>query len=332
MADGESVARLASGPVGHGYQMQVGESLEDKDDFMNVLVSIFGGAFLLSIVLGTLAGWFMARQALRGVEEVSCAAIDVAHGKLDRRVEVTTKGEEIERLVDTFNTMVERLRGLISGMREMTDNIAHDLRSPLARIRIGAEQALSSAVTIEDHEKAQVSTLEECDRLLHMINTTLDVAETEVGAAELEWQETDLSRIVLDACELYEPLAEDKGISIDHEVEPGCRIEGNIPYLQRMLGNLLDNALKYTRPKGRVGVKLKKNGKDIQIKVSDTGVGIEPEAQQRVFDRFYRCDQSRSEPGCGLGLPLPAHMAAILPCAVKRKREQYLLWFCPIAR
>lgn len=309
MADEGESAVTASGPLGGGIQMLVGEALEDKNDFMEVLVKLFAGIFPLLISLGAFAGWIMAKQALRGVEAVSRAAIDVANGKLDRRVVVSAKGEEIQRLVQTFNTMVDRLRSLISGMRGMTDNIAHDLRSPLGRIRAGAEQALSSAVTLEDHKKSAVNTLEECDRLLHMINTTLDVAETEAGAVDLDKQETDISQIVLDACELYEPVAEDKGIRITHKIEPGCRVLGNISYLQRMLGNLLENSLKYTRKQGEIDIKLERQGREVLIKVADTGVGIEADDQLRVFDRFFRCDASRTEPGCGLGLSLARAIA-----------------------
>lgn len=309
MADEGESAVTASGPLGGGIQMLVGEALEDKNDFMEVLVKLFAGIFPLLISLGAFAGWIMAKQALRGVEAVSRAAIDVANGKLDRRVVVSAKGEEIQRLVQTFNTMVDRLRSLISGMRGMTDNIAHDLRSPLGRIRAGAEQALSSAVTLEDHKKSAVNTLEECDRLLHMINTTLDVAETEAGAVDLDKQETDISQIVLDACELYEPVAEDKGIRITHKIELGCRVLGNISYLQRMLGNLLENSLKYTRKQGEIDIKLERQGREVLIKVADTGVGIEADDQLRVFDRFFRCDASRTEPGCGLGLSLARAIA-----------------------
>jgi len=309
MAEGDEYASIVSGPLGDGFQLQVGESLEEKNDFMGLLLGIFGGTFLLSIPLGTFAGWFMAKRAMRGIEAVSQAAIDVAQGRLDRQVEVRPHGEEIHRLVDTFNVMVGRLNHLVSGMREMTDNIAHDLRSPLGRIRAEAEQALSSAESVDDHKKAEVGILEECDRLLHMINTTLDVAETEAGVLDLDKHETDISLILHDACELFEPLAEDKGIEMTCRIESDCRVTGNNSYLQRMLANLLDNALKYTKPDGRVGIKLEKDGGKILINVSDTGAGIEEDDQKRVFDRFFRCDTSRSESGCGLGLSLARAIA-----------------------
>lgn len=308
-AQGEHDARIISGFIGAGIILQIGESMEDKEEFMEMLLNIFATTFIVVIGLAALAGWFMARQALRGVEEVSRAAVDVANGTLDRRVSVKAKSEEIERLVATFNVMVDRIRGLILGMREMTDNIAHDLRSPLARIRANAEMALSRAKTMDEHKTAQADTLEECDRLLQMINTTLDVAEAEVGAAEFAKEDVDISKIVHDACELFEPIAEDKEIELSVALETNCRINGHTQYLQRMLANLLDNALKYTQPKGTVGVELSSDKRAVSISIRDTGVGIGQADQSRIFDRFFRCDQSRSLPGCGLGLSLARAVA-----------------------
>lgn len=134
-------------------------------------------------------------------------------------------------------------------------------------------------------------------------------AKTDALISDLNTQETDLSKIVLDACELFEPLADNKGIDISHSIEPHCVINGNTSNLQRMFGNLLENALKYTRQRGKVEINLQRQGKDIFIQVSDNGIGIEPADQIRVFDRFFRCDISRSEAGCGLGLSLARAIA-----------------------
>lgn len=309
MADGEDAARVIVAPIGDGLTMQIGESMEKKNEFMESLITVFLVAFLLSILAGVITGLAMSRKALAGIDEVSRAAIDVAEGKLDRRVDVQSQDREVRDLVDAFNNMVERIRRLIFGMREMTDNIAHDLRSPLGRIRAGAEQALVNDSSLEDFQKASVETLEECDRLLHMINSTLDVAEAEMGISDMEMQDTDLSQMVLDACELFEPLAEGKEIELNHHIPIGCRIVANTAYLQRLLGNLLENAIKYTPPEGKVTVDLESRDHEIYIKVIDTGAGIAPGDQARIFDRFYRCDTSRSEPGCGLGLSLARAIA-----------------------
>lgn len=296
------MTRSVSGWIAPGLRIQTGESMEERDEFMGLLVQMFAATFFIVLLLSMLVGWFMARKALRGVEEVSQAAEDVANGELDRKVMIRNRGKEIDRLVVTFNVMINRIQALITGMREMTDNIAHDMRSPLARIRTNAESALYHARTLEDYRSAAVDTLEECDRLLQMVNTTLDVAEAEAGIADLEKVDIDASAMVADACELFEPMAEDLHIVLAHEIEPGVRVQGNLPQLQRMFANLLDNALKYSPSGGRAVVSLTSDETRVVITISDTGAGIPEEEQPHIFERYYRCDQSRSKPGFGLGL------------------------------
>lgn len=300
--DDEHKTRVVSAQIGTDVFLQVGEAMEDKEEFMGLLMDIFAATFLAVLLLAAGVGWFMARKALLGVEEVSLAAEDVAKGSLDRKVRVKERGEEIDRLVATFNMMVEKISTLVSGMREMTDNIAHDMRSPLARIRSNSEMALYSAKTVEDYRVSSAETLEECDRLLEMINTTLDVAEAEAGIAEIDKKEVDISLTVQDACELFEPVAENKDIQLSPRLEPNHCVLGNMQHLQRMLANLLDNALKYTPVKGSVEIAVSRENDLVSIAVSDTGIGISESEQQHIFERFFRCDQSRSMPGFGLGL------------------------------
>lgn len=300
--DHEYGSRVVYGLIAPGVIIHIGESMEGKEQFMELLFKVFAGTFLVVVLLAALVGWFMARQALSGVDEVSRAAVDVANGTLDRQVCVKARGTEIERLVATFNVMVKRIRGLIFGMREMTDNIAHDMRSPLARIRANSELALSSATTLDEYKASAADTLEECDRLLQMINTTLDVAEAEAGAARLVKDKVNISQIVRDACELFEPIAEDRDIELSLEIEPECQVQGNTQYLQRMVANLLDNALKYTPPPGKVDVAMAAGDGHVSIAIRDTGIGISEADQPHIWERFFRCDHSRSQPGFGLGL------------------------------
>lgn len=302
LVEDDQNSKYISGFIGKGIILQVGESLEEKEEIMELLSKIFLLTFVVLIGPAALIGRFMAKKSLQGVEAVSQATMDVANGTLNRYVSVKERGEEIERLVVTFNLMVDRIRKLIFGMREMTDNIAHDLRSPLARIRVNAEAALSSAKTIEEHQASAADTIEECDRLLRLINATLDVAEVEAGAAELVKEDVNLCEIIQDACELFEPLAEDKEIKLLAQLGSDCHIKGNTPYLQRMLANLLDNALKCTQPNGAVDVSLSTNNNIYLISVKDTGPGITYADQTRIFNRFFRCDKSRSQDGCGMGL------------------------------
>ena len=301
--------RIAYGRIAPGAVLEIGESTEEKEEFMEFLFQVFATTFCVVILLAAGVGWFMAKRALRGVEEVSRAAMDVANGTLDRKVSVKTEGAEIERLVSTFNMMVERIRRLILGMREMTDNIAHDMRSPLARIRANSELTLFHAKTLDEYKESATDTLEECDRLLQMINTTLDVAEAEVGAADFIREDIDISELVKDAFELFEAVAENKDIELSLKLAPDCRVQGNARYLQRLLANLLDNALKFTPPKGRIELAVSSKHGTVSASVRDTGVGIADADQPHIFERFFRCDQSRSQPGFGLGLSLARAVA-----------------------
>lgn len=302
IAHGDHKARIISAQLDGNTVIQIGNSTEDADEFMSLILNIFIATYLIVTIIASLAGWYIAKRSLAGVEAVSNAAIDVANGSLDRRVDIIPQSEEVHRLVETFNMMLDRIRELIIGMREMADNIAHDLRSPLARIRANAEGALASDTTLDEHRAAATDTIEECDRLLQLINTALDVSEAEVGISDIRREQVNLSDLVNDAYELFEPIAEDKHIKFYMSVQPGCHLTGHTQYLQRMLSNFLDNALKYTPPKGRVGLELISDNVTASITIHDTGIGIENDIQEKIFDRFYRCDESRAAGGNGLGL------------------------------
>jgi len=282
--------------------LYTGESTEDIQDIMTLLSSVFISMFLMVTPIAFIIGWFTAGHAVKGITEVSRIASEIEKGKLDRRVSVSAQGDEIIQLVNTFNAMLDRIKVLIFEMKEMTDNIAHDLRSPLARIRVISESVLSDNNTPKEFKSSASDTIEECDRLLQMINSILDVAEVEADTFQISKQKVNISQLVQDACELFEEMAEQKRIKLIFRLENNCYIYGNIQNLQRMLANLLDNAIKYTLANGQVEVVLTCSKQNIEIMVMDTGMGIPKNDQTRVFDRFFRCDQSRTHDGCGLGL------------------------------
>jgi heavy metal sensor kinase len=256
------------------------------------------------MVFAGLLGWFMARRALRDVEEVTRTARAISASDLEQRVPVKGQTEEIERLATTFNEMLDRIQALITETKEMTENIAHDLRSPITRIRGMAEMALTTGKAIEEYESAAASTVEDCDRLLEMINTMLYISQTEATTGKLPTEEVDMSGVVRDACELFQPVAEDKGVKLVVEIDVDLRLRGVLQGLQRMLANLIDNALNYTPAPGTVTVSVSRDEKGGIIAIRDTGVGISPDELPHIFRRFYRCDRSRTMPGTGLGLTL----------------------------
>ncbi|HNP52831.1 MAG TPA: HAMP domain-containing protein, partial [Nitrosomonas nitrosa] len=257
--------------IGPDAVLQMGESLEDNADFMGTLLQGFLMMCAVVLLLGGPIGWFMAKRALRGVQEITTAASAITGDALEERVSVRSRGDELDSLAHAFNAMLDRIQALIIGMREMTDNLAHDLRSPVGRIRAAAEMALTNGGSRPDVETIAATTAEECDRLLEMINTTLDIAEAESGAAELKIVDIDAVELVNDAVELFQPVAEDKKIILSADLPKQSRIQGDLQRLQRAVACLLDNALKYTATGGRIALRLSNEHKQIKLAIKDTG-------------------------------------------------------------
>jgi signal transduction histidine kinase len=222
---------------------------------------------------------------------------------------VKIKGDEIDQLAITFNQMLDRIQALLTEIKEMSDNMAHDLRSPITRIRGIAEVTLTTGKSLSEYEAMAASTIEECDRLLDMINTMLMISKAEAGVDHLTREEVNLTEVVQGACRLFEPTAEDKGIALSCHLPDESRLLGDMQMIQRMLSNLLDNAIKYTPPGGSVSVSVSENDGQVLVCVQDTGIGISPKDLPHIFERFYRCDESRSQTGIGLGLSLARAIA-----------------------
>jgi len=302
-------ARILYAIIGPDTLLQIGFSLKESTQFLAGLKNIFITATPILLVFAALIGWFMSRSALLGVEEVTRTAGDISKGALGQRVHVKAKGEEIERLATTFNYMLDHIEALITGMRELTDNIAHDLRSPITRIRGINETALSTGKSMNERNTMAANTIKECDRLLEMLNTMLDISEAEAGASKLEMEKTDIAELASDACELFQPSAEEKMVTLISETFDNAFVYGDIKSIQRMVINLLDNALKYTLSGGTVTVSVYGEEKQVVLCVNDTGIGISKQDLPNIFNRFYRCDQSRSQAGLGLGLSLAMAIA-----------------------
>jgi heavy metal sensor kinase len=276
-------------------------------------------------------GWFMARRAVAGVETVTQTARQISEGSLKERVPVKKHQDEIDQLALTFNQMLDRIQTLVNGIREMSDNIAHDLKSPITRIRGISEVTLTTGASDKDYETMAASTIEECDRLLDMINTMLVISKTEAGVNKLDAQEMDIGAVVRDACELFQSPAEDKDIRLVCDVQGNFGISGDNRLIQRMIANLFDNAIKYTPAGGSVRVTVyPENNHSVAITVKDTGIGISDGNLSRIFERFYRCDPSRSEAGIGLGLSFAraiarAHGGDITVTSIPEKGSTFIV-------
>jgi heavy metal sensor kinase len=302
--------RILYSIIGPGLLLQLGQSMENQTRFIEAFQRIFMAVMAVLILFSAGVGWFMARRATIGVEAVTKTAKRISHGALDQRVPVNQRDDEINELARTFNGMLDRIQSLVKNIKEISDNIAHDLRSPVTRIRGLAEVTLTTQGPVNDFEIMAASTIEECDRLLDMINTMLVISRTEAGVEKGEFCLIDMDKLLEQACELFLPWAEDKGINLTFNRVGSFQIRGDLPMVQRMISNLLDNAIKYTPSGGTVHIRAHADTESWGvIEVSDTGTGIAEEDLGLVFERFYRGDQSRSLPGTGLGLSLARAVA-----------------------
>jgi heavy metal sensor kinase len=289
--------------VGRNIILQLGQSMENYTRFIEAFRKIFVTTMASLFIVAAIIGWFMARRALVGVEAVTRTARQISESSLTERVPVKKYQDEIDQLAITFNQMLDRIQTLVKGIREMSDNIAHDLKSPITRIRGISEVSLSTGASEKEYEKMAASTVEECDRLLDMINTMLVISRTEAGVNKLDAKELEIGAVVRDACELFRSSAEDKDVRLVCDVSGNFSVSGDNRLIQRMIANLLDNAIKYTPAGGSVEVTVSTgNDNAVAIEVKDTGIGISEKEMPRIFERFYRCDPSRSEAGIGLGL------------------------------
>ena len=295
--------RLLYAIIGRNIILQLGQSMENYTRFIEAFRKIFVITMASLFVFAAIIGWFMARRALAGVAAVTRTARQISEGSLKERVPVKKYQDEIDQLAITFNQMLDRIQTLVTGIREMSDNIAHDLKSPITRIRGISEVSLTTGASEKEYENMAASTVEECDRLLDMINTMLVISKTEAGVNKLDAKDLDIGAVVRDACELFQSPAEDKDLRLVCDVPGSFSISGDNRLIQRMIANLVDNAIKYTPAGGSIEVTVNTVNHDaVAIAVQDTGIGISEKDMPRVFERFYRCDPSRSEAGIGLGL------------------------------
>ena len=303
VADRKHKIRVLYAVVGPGMIMQLGQSMENHTRIIEVFRKVFITTMVIILALAIVAGWFMARRALVGVETVTRTARRISEGSLEKRVPVKKRADEIDQLALTFNQMLDRIEQLVIGIREMSDNIAHDLKSPITRIRGIAEVSLTSNPSMKDYESMAAGTIEECDRLLDMINTMLVISRTEAGVNQLDSQKLDIVGLVSDACDIFQSSAEDNGLTLNYSASETININGDMRLIQRMIANLLDNAIKYTPSNGHIDVSVfTDSDRIIEITVKDNGIGIPDQDLENIFERFYRCDPSRTQAGTGLGL------------------------------
>ncbi|HEU5018067.1 MAG TPA: HAMP domain-containing sensor histidine kinase [Pseudolabrys sp.] len=302
-----------------GFRLLVGRDLEERERLYRIVLAAGRWSVAIVLVLGLAGGLLVSRRVLRRVDAMTETTRTIMEGDLGGRLPVAGTGDEIDRLAENLNQMLERIESLMRGLKEVSDNIAHDLKTPLTRLRNRAEQALRVAKNDDEYRAALEATIDESDELITTFNALLMIARAESGQARDDMKDFDAAEIVQDIAELYEPLGEEKGITLKVEAATPTPAKGNRELVSQAVGNLIDNAIKYaepcTEPAGgapaEIVVSATEAGDRVLITVADRGPGIPPEDRARVVERFVRLEQSRSQPGSGLGLSLAAAVARL---------------------
>lgn len=303
--DGDDTeAIIMSAIIGPDQILQIGESLEEVYEYLEIFRNLFMILFSVLLLLSILMGWFIANRAVVEVDGVTKTAQQISDGHLNERVAISSRFDEIKRLGGTFNEMIDRIQILLKSMKDINDNIAHDLRSPLARIRGIAEMTLIKENSAGDYKEMAINTIEECDNLINMVNTMLDITEAEAGVSLIKQEKIDIVVMVREACDLFDPIAKEKNITLQHDLKDPITLIGDRNKLQRVVTNLIENAIKYTPSSGTVRIIGRFRPDKVQILFQDTGIGIPEGDLPHIFERFYRCDRSRPHGGVGLGLSL----------------------------
>jgi len=295
-----------------GYHLFVGRDTVERGDFRGIVMGAFAWALLPAVALGLIGGALIGRYSLARVDAVRATGAEIVGGDLSRRVPLTGSGDEFDRLAATINEMLTRIETLMGGMRLVTDSLAHDLRSPLTRAKSTIEMALRRGEDSEAYRQALEQTAIELEQILRTFDSLINIARAETGADRLQMEPLDLSALVQDLGEVYQPIAEDAGAELVCVIAPDVTLQGHRQLLAQAVANLLDNAVKYSPKSGKISLTLTAPAEDgAKLTVADKGPGIPGQDRARVLQRFVRLDDSRGTPGSGLGLSLVAAVAKL---------------------
>ncbi len=308
-----------------GFRLLVGRDLEERRRLFGIVARAAQWSILVVVVLGIGGGIFVARRVLQRIDAMTGTTQRIMAGDLSGRLPVGRSGDELDRLASNLNAMLERIEALMVGLKEVSDNIAHDLKTPLTRLRNRAEEALAKSGCEADYRAALERTLEESDGLIRTFNALLMIARAKSGQARGNMDDFDAAEVAEGIHELYEPLAEDGGMSLRLKTAP-TPLHGNRELISQALANLVENAIKYGKPaepkpaeKGSVVsldarqilIEARREGDQVLLSVTDRGPGIPQSERKHAMERFVRLDSSRSQPGSGLGLSLASAVATL---------------------
>ncbi len=305
-----------------GFRLLVGRDVDERIRIRDIIRQAFGLSLLLIVVLGCAGAWFVTRRVLKRIDSMSATTETIMAGDLTGRLQIAGTGDELDRLAQHLNAMLDRIGELMTGLTEVSNNIAHDLKTPLTRLRNRADEALRGASSAEELRAALDAVIEESDSLIRVFNALLMIARLEAGHQNEGMADFDAAEVARGVAELYEPVAEEAGTELKVEVDPGLQLHGNRELLGQAVANLVDNAIKYgTGTEGAlapaVTVRARKDEDSVIIVVGDRGPGIPVDERDRVLERFVRLEEARSRPGFGLGLSIAAAVARLHGGALK---------------
>ncbi len=315
---GENHALVRVFQLPGGFRLLVGRDLDERERLRDIIVAAGRWSIAVVIVLGLAGGLFITRRVLKRVDAMTATTQTIMAGDLSGRLPIAGTGDELDRLAGNLNAMLERIEALMRGLKEVSDNIAHDLKTPLTRLRNQSEAALRTAKSEAEYRAALEAMIEESDGLIRTFDALLMIARAESGQARDLMAEFDAAKIARDICELYEPLADEKGLELKADADLPLPARGNRELVSQALANLVDNAIKYAAPPGQAAQGMRQitvsarpeNGR-VLLTVSDSGPGIPEGDRNRVVERFVRLESSRTQPGSGLGLSLAAAVARL---------------------
>jgi signal transduction histidine kinase len=293
-------------------RLLVGRDVRDLEQTRSVIVGALGWGLAISVGLALAGGLMMTSSMVRRIEDINDTSREIVEGDLTRRIPATGAGDDFDKLVANLNGMLDRITGLMETVRQVSDNIAHDLRTPLTRLRSRLEIARAHQRDGEPEARAAVEqAIEDADGLLATFQALLRIARIEAEQRREAFAAVELGPLLADVAELYEPVAAERDQTITLELRAVPAIDGDRDLLFQAVANLVDNAIKYTPPGGRIALGARPDGAAVELFVADTGPGIPAEQRERVFDRFHRLESSRSTPGSGLGLSLVRAVARL---------------------
>ena len=307
-----------------GFRLLIGRDLEERRRLFGIVAKAAQWSILVVVVLGIAGGIFVARRVLQRIDAMTGTTRRIMAGDLSGRLPVGRSGDELDRLAENLNAMLERIEALMAGLKEVSDNIAHDLKTPLTRLRNRAEEALAKSSCEAEYRAALERTIEESDGLIRTFNALLMIARAESGQARGNMDDFDAAEVANGIHELYEPLAEDDGMTLRVKTTP-APIHANRELISQALANLVENAIKYGKPTSaaqaqgavvsldakQILIEARREADKVLLSVTDHGIGIPEGDRRHAVERFVRLDSSRSQPGSGLGLSLASAVATL---------------------